>query len=183
APVDQIALVIFVVVGFGMAVLSHAQRRAEVAERVQRQQLETTLASIGDAVIATDENGRITFMNHVAESLTGWKRNEAVGESLETVFRIVNEHTRQPVESPAVRAIQEGRVVGLANHTILIAKNGTEIPIDDSGSPIQDPEGNSFGAVLIFRDITERRRSERERELLAEQARVLNSGFDAIIML
>jgi PAS domain S-box-containing protein len=181
-PVDEVALVIFVVVGLGIAFLSHAQRRAELAERVQREQLETTLASIGDAVIATNAKGQVTFMNGVAESLTGWKREEALARDLESVFRIVNEETRQPVENPALGAMAEGGIVGLANHTVLIGRNGDEIPIDDSGAPIKDPDGNCVGAVLIFRNITERRRAERERELLAEQARILNSGFDAIIV-
>jgi PAS domain S-box-containing protein len=146
-PADQITLLIFVVVGFGMALLSHSQRRAleraaraAFGERTERQQLQTTLASIGDGVIATDVSGQVTFMNEVAESLTGWKREGASGRSLETVFQIVNEDTHELVENPALRAMREGQIVGLANHTVLISKNGTEIPIDDSGSPIKDPE-------------------------------------------
>jgi PAS domain S-box-containing protein len=182
SPVDRITLLIFVVVGFGMALLAHSQKLAEDAERVQRQQLETTLASIGDAVIATDAKGQVSFMNAVAESLTGWKQDEASGRPLEEIFHIVNEQTRQPVINPALLAMQEGRIVGLANHTLLIARNGTEKPIDDSGSPIKGPVGAALGAVLIFRDITERRRADKERELLAEQARMLNSGFDAVIV-
>jgi PAS domain S-box-containing protein len=152
-------------------------RAAETAES-----LRVMLASIGDAVITTDSSGRVTFVNHVAETLTGWKQDEAAGKSLEDVFQIVNEQTRQPVASPALLAMSEGRIVGLANHTVLIARNGTEIPIDDSGSPIKDTEGITVGAVLIFRDVTERRRADQQRELLADQARMLNSGFDAIIV-
>jgi PAS domain S-box-containing protein len=188
-PVDQITLLIFIVVGFGMALLSHSQRGAleragvaEFGERTQRQQFQTTLASIGDGVIASDATGHVSFMNAVAESLTGWKREEALGRSLETVFQIVNEGTDQRVDNPALRAIREGQIVGLANHTVLISRTGTQIPIDDSGSPIKDADGNTVGAVLIFRNIAERRRAEKERELLAEQARMLSSGFDAILV-
>jgi PAS domain S-box-containing protein len=169
--VDEIALVIFVVVGFGMALLSGAQRRAALAEGLQRQQLETTLASIGDAVIATDAKGQVSFINRVAESLTGWKREEALGKTLERVFHIINEDTREPVENPALRAMQEGRIVGLANHTLLVAKDGAERPIDDAGSPIRDAEGKTIGAVLIFRDITERRRLEGVQAALLDSER------------
>ena len=105
--------------------------------REQRERLRTTLASIGDAVITTDTEGRVTYLNAVAESLTGWTNAEAVGQPLDAVFRIVNEQTRQPVENPATRALREGVVVGLANHTVLIAKDGTERPIDDSAAPIR----------------------------------------------
>jgi PAS domain S-box-containing protein len=155
-PVDAIALVVFLVVGLGMALLSHAQRRAELAERVQRQQMETTLASIGDAVIATDISGVVTLLNPVAESLTGWPQQEATGQALERVFQIVNEQTRRPIENPALRAMREGVIVGLANHTMLIGRNGAETPIDDAGSPIRDAEGKTVGAVLIFRDNAQR---------------------------
>src|SRR5207249_3095620 len=158
------------------------RRDAELAERAERQRFQTTLASIGDAVIATDAKGHVSFMNHVAELLTGWKQEEASGNSLESVFQIINEESRQQVENPALRAMREGRIVGLANHAVLIARDGKGIPIDDSGSPIRDAEARTIGAVLIFRDITERRRAENERELLAEQTRILNSGFDAIIV-
>src|SRR5207244_1994050 len=180
--IDQVTLLIFVVVGFSMALLAQSQRRAVGRAEEQRQQLETTLASIGDAVIATDAEGHVTFINPVAESLTGWKREDALRQPLERIFQIVNEDTRQPVENPALRAMQEGQIVGLANHTVLITRTGSDIPIDDSGSPIIGPNGPPLGAVLIFRDITERRRADKERELLAQQARMLSSGFDAIIV-
>lgn len=94
-----------------------------------RESLRVTLASIGDAVITTDTEGRITFLNTVAESLTGWKRTEAAGQPLDCVFRIINEQTRQPIEDPATRVLRDGLTVGLANHTILIAKDGTERPL------------------------------------------------------
>jgi PAS domain S-box-containing protein len=119
-----------------------------------------TLASIGDAVMTTDNRGRITFLNAVAESLTGWAQRDAEGVPLETVFRIVNEDTRDTVESPTIRALRDGVIVGLANHTLLIAKDGTERPIDDSAAPIRNPKGEVAGVVLVFRDVTERRQQE-----------------------
>ena len=120
----------------------------------------TTLGSIGDAVITTDPEGRVTFLNPLAESLTGWTQQEAAGVLLESVFKIVNQETHQTVESPTVRALREGVVVGLANHTLLIAKDGTERPIDDSAAPILNDQGEITGIVLAFRDVTERRRQE-----------------------
>lgn len=177
--IDQITLVIFVVVGFGMALLSRSQQRAveraehetalrrhaEREERAQRQWFETTLNSIGDGVIATSADGNVEFMNPVAVALTGRNRDEASGKPVETVFRIIDEDARKPVENPAIRSLQEGGIVALTDHTLLIASDGTEIPIDDTGSVIKDSEGNRRGAVLIFRDITERRRLDRERHV------------------
>jgi PAS domain S-box-containing protein len=126
----------------------------------QNEWLRVTLASIGDAVITTDSNGCITFLNPVAQSLTGWKQEEAAGQLLNSVFRIINEESRQPVENPTIRALRDGVVVGLANRTLLIAKDGTERPIDDSAAPIRNEQGEVAGVVLVFRDITERRRQE-----------------------
>jgi PAS domain S-box-containing protein len=121
-----------------------------------------TPASIGDAVIATDARRRITSMNPVARALTGWTQEETVSVPLERVFRIVHEETRETVESPTTRALCEGTVVGLAQHTLLIAKDGTERPIDASATPIRDETGNVAAVVLVFHDISERRRQERE---------------------
>ena len=139
---------------------------------------EVILSSIGDGVIATDNQGSIIFINPIAERLTGWSADEAHDQPLEKVFRIINEDTREKVENPALRAIREGVVFGLANHTILIAKDETEIAIDDSGSPIRGATGELIGAVLIFRDITERRKAERARGILAA---IVHSSEDAII--
>jgi PAS domain S-box-containing protein len=141
------------------------ERTAELAESEQR--WEITLASIGDAVIATDLLGRVTFMNTIAETLTGWRLDEAAARPVTEVVKIVNENDRSVVENPVVRAIRDGVIVGLVNHTVLISKQGREIPIDDSGAPIITSEGVYLGAVLIFRDITDRRKSEMEMSHLA----------------
>jgi PAS domain S-box-containing protein len=135
----------------------------QTAEALQEQQewLRVTLSSIGDAVITTDTKGCVTFLNPVAQSLTGWTQEEAAGVPLDSVFKIVNEDTHRTVENPATRTLREGVVVGLANHTLLIAKDGTERPIDDSAAPIRNASGEVAGVVLVFRDITDRRRQER----------------------
>ncbi|MDB5340343.1 MAG: luxQ 5, partial [Planctomycetaceae bacterium] len=134
----------------------------------QRERLHVTLESIGDAVISTDAAGLVTFLNPVAKELVGWNASEAVGRPLPEVFHIVNEETRQPVENPALRALREGLIVGLANHTILISKTGQERSIDDSGAPIRDGDGNVIGSILVFRDISEQKRGD-ERLRVSEQ--------------
>jgi PAS domain S-box-containing protein len=133
-------------------------RRGEIFAR--EQWLTTTLRSIGDAVIACDTDGDVVFMNVIAEQLTGWTEKQAKSKSLHEIFPIFNEDTRVAVENPVDKVRRLGTVVGLANHTFLIAKDGTEISIDDSGAPICDSSGRMIGIVLIFRDITERRMSE-----------------------
>jgi PAS domain S-box-containing protein len=138
------------------------------ALRQQTEWLRVTLGSIGDAVVTTDTEGRVLSLNGVAQDLTGWTQEEAQGRPLALVFRIVNEQSRETVENPVERALREGRTVGLANHTLLIAKDGTEIPIDDSAAPIRDDQGQVYGVVLIFRDITERKKAE-DALLLREQ--------------
>jgi len=154
------------------------QKDAESQLRTQGRLLKITLSSIGDAVITTDSDGRLAFLNPVAERLTGWTCAEALGQPMDRVFVIVNEMTGLPVENPVTRALREGVVVGLANHTILIARDGTRRPIDDSAAPILDDTGHVFGAVLVFRDITERRRRERDVQLLAA---IVASSNDAIV--
>ena len=131
---------------------------AEVAG--QAELLQITLASIGDAVITTDAEGRIATMNAVAEAITGWPLADAAGQPLQAVFRIVNEATRAPVAKPAERALAEGFVVGLANHTVLIDRHGADHPIDDSAAPIRTRDGKVGGYVLVFRDISERKHAE-----------------------
>jgi PAS domain S-box-containing protein len=130
--------------------------------------LHVTLSSIGDAVITTDTQGRVTFMNPVTESVTGWNQADALGKPLDEVFRIINVNTLTTVESPVARVIREGTIVGLANHTVLIARNGTEVPIDDSAAPIRN-NGDLIGVVLVFRDVTERNRAEAERAELLDR--------------
>jgi len=160
-------------------------RIAHARATERREVFRVTLRSIGDAVITTDIQGHVTYLNEVAESLTGWPLKEALGKPLESVFHIVNEVTRQPVESPATRALREGIVVGLANHTVLINKDGVECPIDDSAAPIQDEQGHVSGCVLIFRDVTAQRLVERNKASQLLTARVLASivecSNDAII--
>jgi PAS domain S-box-containing protein len=142
--------------------LAARQRAADVLH-AERERFRTTLTSIGDAVVVTDAQGRITLLNPVAQALTGWSA-EALGQPLEAVFHIVNETTRKAVENPVSQVIRLGAIVGLANHTVLIAKDGTELAIDDSGAPIRDARGRIVGVVLVFRDITQRRGSERALE-------------------
>lgn len=143
-------------------------REAEASLRESAEWLAITLRSIGDAVIATDAVGRVIFMNPSAETLTAWTSEEAVGRQVEEVFHIVNEETRQPVESPVRKVIREGKVVGLANHTLLLARDGREWPIDDSGAPIRDDAGNVRGVVLVFHEVSEKRRLEAHLEYLAD---------------
>ena len=137
-----------------------ARKHAEEALQKQSEWLRITLSNIGDAVISTDAEGRVTFLNAVAEAMTGWSQAEAVGHPLPDVFHIVTDRARQPVDNPALRTLHEGTVVGLANHTILIARDGSERPIDDSAAPMRDGSGTAVGAVLVFRDVTERKRAE-----------------------
>ena len=148
-----------------LAELTEEVRQRRLAEeRLQDQTywLQVTLSSIGDAVITTDDRGHVTFLNPVAETLTGWKNEQASGRPLDEVFCIIDEERRQPVESPAERVLREGVIVGLANHTLLIRKDGVETPIDDSGAPIRNAQGEVAGVVLVFRDVTERKLAEDE---------------------
>jgi len=126
----------------------------------QRQWLDTTLRGIGDAVIACDAKGCVEFMNQIAVDCTGWPEADAVGKPLPTVFHIVNEQTREPAEDPVRKVLRLNHVVGLANHTLLIRRDGSEIQIDDSGAPIRDANGQIRGVVLVFRDVTEERQRE-----------------------
>jgi PAS domain S-box-containing protein len=161
------------------------QRETAAAELFrQKELLAVTLASIGDGVIVTDALGNITFLNEVAERLTGWNSADALGQSCGKVFNIINESTRDPVESPVEKVLRSGVVVGLANHTLLIRKDGTELPIDDSGAPVRDREGIVRGVVLIFRDFTEHKRSEMDliqAKESAEEANIAKDNFLATL--
>ncbi len=143
-----------------MGLLLATDKKRFLAEKEIRESetlYRTTLHSIGDAVITTDRLGKIKFMNPLAEQLTGWKETDAIGCSIEQVFSIINEDSRLKVDCPVPRILKEGIIVGLANHTLLISKEGVEIPIADSGAPIRDDDGNIIGVVLIFRDQTAER--------------------------
>ncbi|MDB5338489.1 MAG: domain S-box protein [Planctomycetaceae bacterium] len=144
--------------------------RVNLVVQNEREWFRTTLASVGDAVIATDTTGHVRFLNLAAESLTGWKPHEAEGKSLAEVLRIVNEDTGQVVENPALRALRDGTAIELSDNTLLIAKDGTQRPIDDSAAPIRDSSGMVSGAVLVFRDVTERR--QQDQSLRENEARL-----------
>lgn len=154
-----------------------AEASAQEIER-QREQLQVTLASIGDAVIVTDREGRVSFLNPVAAGLTGWGLEMAVDQPLDQVFRIVNEQTLQPVENPVSQVFRENRIVELANHTALIARDGELVPIEDTAAPIRNRTHEIIGAVLVFRDVTEARRATEARRYLAA---IVASSDDAII--
>jgi len=164
-----------------MALYKH---RAERKLKESEKWLATTLRSIGDALIATDKEGLVTFMNPVAESLTGWSLEESLHRELSEIFKIINRDTRLPVENPVAKVIREGSIVGLANHTRLVARNGTEIPIDDSAAPIKDDAGNIIGVILIFRDITEREQADEALRYSKEQwERTFDSVPDLVAIL
>ena len=160
------------------------RKRAEEQVRREREWLSVTLSSIGDAVIAADGEGRVAFMNPVAGALTGWTQAEAAGRPLEEVFAILNEQTRRPAESPVDRVLREGATVGLANHTVVISRDGTETAIEDSAAPIRDASGGIIGVVLVFRDATEQRRHEEAlRESEGRHRAILESITDAFFAL
>jgi PAS domain S-box-containing protein len=162
-----------------MALYKH---RMEKKLKENERWLSTILRSIGDGVIVTDRAGRVTFMNPVAESLTGWD-DSAKGRLLDEVFHILSESERKPVENPVARVLREGIVVGLANHTLLVSRDGREMNIDDSGSPIRDDRDDIKGVVLVFHDITERRKTEQELQQIRHEESVLLNSVPALISL
>jgi PAS domain S-box-containing protein len=171
-PADVLALGLFTLTGVILSVLSESLHRSRRRIQASERRYAVTLASIGDAVIATDTRARVTFLNPAAEALTGWPLADALGRPLAEVFRIVNEQTRQPVEDPAAKVLRLGTVVGLANHTALVARDGRETPIDDCGAPILDERGAVAGVVLVFRDVTRRRREEEAEAFRQANARL-----------
>ncbi|MEX1232216.1 MAG: PAS domain S-box protein [Planctomycetaceae bacterium] len=196
---DRAGFVLYLLVGIGISILGRSMQRAlqraesradealeqkqqfeHVRDRLQqqRQELKVTLTSIGDAVITTDPQGYVTFLNPVAQELTGWRYGEAAGRPLADIFKIINEQTREPVESPVDKVLRLGGIVGLANHTILIAKDGTEVHIDDSAAPIRDEKEDLLGVVLVFRDASLKRSLEIEQRRLAA---IMASSEDAIL--
>ena len=155
-----------------------AQKRVNEIIRANEEKYRVTLSSIGDAVIATDSTGRVTFMNGRAEQLTGWPQSDALNKPLPEVFDIVNELTRRKVENPVEKVLETGEVVGLANHTILRCRRGTEYAIDDSAAPIRDALHRLMGVVLVFHDVTQARSSTLAQRRLAA---IVESSDDAIV--
>ncbi len=175
------AIYTFLLMALAIAVLaamlsffySYKQRNIFRNLWLYQEEFKTTLYSIGDGVIIADPQGLIKNLNAVAEKLTGWREAQAIGKNLETVFKIVNEETHQAVENPVERVIREGTVIGLANHTLLLSKDGSERPIADSGAPIRDENGEIVGVVLVFRDQTEERAAQRALQISEERHRAI----------
>jgi PAS domain S-box-containing protein len=162
------------------------RRKAELLDGLhQRTWFQTALATIGDAIIATNAAGRVTFLNSSAEMMTGWQQTEATGKALDDVFHIVNAQTRLPVESPITKVLREGARVGLVNHTLLISKDSTERFIDHSAAPILDePDGKIIGAVMVFHDVTQRRAAEQKLEASEiRYRRLFEAAHDGILIL
>jgi PAS domain S-box-containing protein len=166
---NLVVAAVFIGVSLFIGYLAAARWRAMNFERAERRRFQATVSSIGDGLIATDAAGRVTFLNGVAEGLTGWALAEANGRRLEEVFVIVNEGTREPTQNPVAMVMETGKAQGLVNQSLLIARDGTERPIDDSAAPIMD-DGRIAGIVLVFREITERKRAEAERARLAAES-------------
>ncbi len=164
-----------------MAIYKH---QADLQLRQHREWLRVTLASIGDAVIACDSEARVTYLNPVAEAVTGWKMQEALGRQIQSVLRLINEQTRQPCEDPVACVLREGRPVGLANRTVLLSKDGREVAIEDSAAPILDASGGIAGVVLVFHDVTEKRRAQERLEVSQHrQLEILESIADGFFSL
>jgi PAS domain S-box-containing protein len=178
APWRVVSIVLFVGGGVLITLLMEALHAGRRRVEASQQWLTAVLTSIGDAVITTNAQGRVTFINPVARMLTGWGSEEAVGRPLTDLFRIVNEVTRAPVENPVDRVLRESVVVSLANHTVLVARDGTERPIEDSCAPIAEKGGAITGVVLVFRDDTQRQHAH---AVQARLAAIVESSDDAII--
>lgn len=188
-----IRLAIYAVAGLVLATLTGILTKVQAELESERERLISTLQCIGDGVIVTDANGCVHTMNPVAQELTGWTIHEARGLPLESIFVIENEYTRAAVDNPVRKVLHSGRIVGLANHTVLIRRDGSEIPIDDSAAPVTDGKGAVFGVVLVFRDMTERKRTERaliDNEKLATVGKLastiaheINNPLEAVVNL
>jgi PAS domain S-box-containing protein len=151
-----------------------ARRRDEEALQQQREWFKVTLSSIGDAVVTTDTQAKVTFLNPIAEAMTGWPFADALSQPLEKIFNIIHEQTREVTVSPVKSALRDGLVVKLANHTTLIRRDGTETAIEDSAAPIRDPQGNITGAVMVFHDVSAKRKAE-------DALRLSHAQFSAMI--
>jgi PAS domain S-box-containing protein len=183
---DVAAIAAFLFACLFIVAAIYAMHRSDVERARVQLLLATTLASIGDAVIATDNEGRLTFLNPEAERLTGWKSTDAIRKPLSSVFHIVNEATRHTAENPVDKVLRVGKTVGLANHTILIGRDGMEIPIDDSAAPIRSADDATFGVVMVFRDVAEQRSAELARAQLAAIVEfsgdgIITKNLDAIV--
>ncbi|MCE5279105.1 MAG: PAS domain S-box protein [Planctomycetaceae bacterium] len=184
-----LAALLTLMTGGATALVYHRRQRnlyqsLFLAERQRRQvqeEIRATFYGIGDGVISTDATGCVSRMNGVAEQLTGWTEAQALGKPLDQVFRIINEDTRLEVESPVGRVLREGVIVGLANHTLLIARDGSECPIADSGAPVRDEHGRTAGVVLVFRDVADQRQSQQEMLRLNRSLRAISDCNQAII--
>lgn len=164
--------------------MADLRQKSEDALARERERLSVTLRSVGDGVIATDTSGLVVLMNKVAETLTGWTQEEAVDRPLREVFHIINETTRMICENPVEKVLTSGVIIGLANHTVLIARDGAERAIDDSGAPIRDRDNRIIGVILVFRDITERRLAENAlRESEGKFRALFESAKDGIFLL
>lgn len=170
-----------ILIAIEMALYKH---KVEKEAREKEKWFSTTLKSIADAVIATDKNSLITFMNAAAERLTGWTQDELLGARLTDVFKIFNSKTRQPVENAAAKVLTCGTAVGTSSYTMLVAKDGSEVPIDQSAAPIKDESGNIVGIILVFHDVTERERAEEELRKANDQLekRVAERTSDLVSM-
>ena len=183
-PADWLGLAVFVSVGVVISAMNEVWRRGLLALAESEQRLSVTLASIGEAVLTTDSQGRITRMNTVAETLTGWRAVDAIGRPLDDVFVVIDAQTRAKAGNPVRGVLNEGIVSSLPN-MLLVSADGRTIPIDDSAAPIRSDDGRMAGAIMVFRDVTERRRSEEERNLrdlaARELAAIVESSDDAIV--
>jgi PAS domain S-box-containing protein len=157
-----------------------AERFARSASEKDEARLSVTLRSIGDAVITTDPSGHVTLLNPVAQALTGWTEAAAIGQPVEHVFHIVQEDTRKSVENPVSKVFREGRIVGLANHTVLLARDGRETPIEDSAAPIRAADGALVGIVLVFRDASDRREAERRKQAVLNREQEARLAAEAL---
>jgi PAS domain S-box-containing protein len=178
--VNTISIILFALWGtlfLGIAFVTirkTLQGERELAD--EKEKLDVTLRSIGDGVIATDPQGKVTLLNEVAEELTGWVEAEAQGQNVEAVFTIINEITRIPCENPVARVLESGGIIGLANHTILIARDGSERAIADSGAPIKNEDGEIVGVVLVFRDQTDERLYQDKLSINEKKYRLLSDN-------
>lgn len=176
-------LIIIIASIFSSIAFIYSMRQRNTYKQLYYSQKEylVTLNSIGDAVISTDTEGKIKFINQVAEQLTGWNHKDAIGKPLEDVFKIINENSREKVDNPVDKVLKEGKVIGIANHTLLVSKEGKEIPIADSGAPIKNDEGEILGVVLVFRDQTKEREANRKiKESEANLLSMINNKDQAI---